>query len=299
MILHCPGCMAKLRMPDSYLERGKEVWIKCPKCGERFRPQRPDLDGELGLSPSAKGPEPGHRKQVEDILSRLDLDKMGGTRETDFGLVLDALPVVPEVPKKTWIFLGLTALLVAGLLGALAWVFHSSGAPPPPQQPAEAPPPPDYGRDLLLPDIMALRRDLLRLRHVERHIDYRGRESRFYKYYTPLLAPDLCQDITALTLWSPRTSDGFMLEGECMNPLDTPATLEVQWDLHTAKIKVRGRDQTVELPLPQPQAPAQQPPDDEAGGPDAGNAESGADDEASGGDDSGDSGEDEEGGGDS
>ncbi|MDR1080440.1 MAG: zinc-ribbon domain-containing protein [Deltaproteobacteria bacterium] len=266
MILHCPGCMAKLRMPDSYLVGGKEVWIKCPKCGERFRPQRPDLDGELGLSSSAaKGPEPGRRKQVEDILNRLDLDKMGGHRETDFGQVLDALPVVPEVPKKTWIFLGLTALLVAGLLGALAWVFHSSGAPPPPEQPVEAPPPPDYGRDLLLPDMMALRRDLMRLRHVERHIDYRGRESRFYKYYTPLLAPDLCQDITALTLWSPRTSDGFFLEGECLNPLDTPAVLEVRWDPHAARIKVRGRDQTVELPLPQPHGPAGPPSDEEAG----------------------------------
>ncbi|MDR1315211.1 MAG: zinc-ribbon domain-containing protein [Deltaproteobacteria bacterium] len=256
MILHCPGCMAKLRMPDRYLDGGKEVWIKCPKCGERFRPQKPDLDGELGISEHARGPVPERRKQVEDILSRLDLDKMGGRREADFEQMLDALPVVPEVPKKTWIFLGLTALMVAGLLGALAWVFHSSGAPSPPETPAEAPPPPDYGRDLLLPDLMAIRRDLLRLRHVERHIDYRGQESRFYKYYTPILAPDLCQDITALTLWSPRTSEGFSLEAECLNPLDTPAVIEVRWDLHSAKIKVKGRDQTVELPLPQPAAPA-------------------------------------------
>jgi hypothetical protein len=246
--------MSKLRMPDSYLEGGKDVWVKCPKCGERFRPQRPDLDGELGMAsaPQDRGPKPGHRKQVEDILSRLDLDKMGGRREADLGQVLDALPVVPEVPKRTWIFLGLTAILVAGLLGALAWVFHSSGAPPPPPMPVETSPPPDYGRDLLLSDLMAIRRDLLRLRHIERHIDYRGSESRFYKYYTPILAPDLCQDITALTLWSPRTSDGFTLEAECLNPLDTPATIEVSWDLRSAKIKVRGRDQTVELPLPQP-----------------------------------------------
>jgi hypothetical protein len=280
MILHCPGCMVKLRMPDSYLDGGKEVWIRCPKCGERFRPQRPDLGDELGLSapPTSRGPTPGRLKQVEDILNRLDLDKMSARNEGDIGQVVDALPVVPEIPRRTWIFLALTALLVAGLLAGLAWDFHSSSAPPALPPAVEAPPPPDYGRDLLLSDIMALRRDLLRLRHVDRLIDYQGRESRFYKYYIPLLAPDLCQEVQSLRLWSPRTSDGFTLEAQCTNPSDLPAVIEVSWDLHSAKISVKGREQTVELPLPQPGAPpepAAPPAEDVAPPPGGGGGEEG------------------------
>jgi hypothetical protein len=259
--------MAKLRLPDGSLEGRKEVWVKCPKCGERFRPQRPDLDLELGLAAPVRGPKPERRRQVEEIINRIDLGKMGPRRETDLAQFTEALPVLPEVPQRTWVFMGLTALLVAGLLGALAWIFHSSGAPPPPLQPAAAAPPPDYGRDLLLYDITALRKDLLRHRHVDRRINYRGRESRFYKYYTPILAPDLCQEITALRLWSPRTSEGFTLQGECLNPRDTPAVIEVRWDLRTARIKVAGMDQTVELPLPQPGLPGGQPAAPAAGQP--------------------------------
>ncbi|MDR3155256.1 MAG: zinc-ribbon domain-containing protein [Deltaproteobacteria bacterium] len=254
MILHCPGCMVKLRLPDSYLEGGKEVWVRCPKCGERFRPQRPDLAGELGLSapPQSRSPSPDRQRQVADILNRIDYGALGGRRrETDIGQALDALPVIPEVPKKTWVFLGLTCLLVAALLVAIGWVFHSAAAPPPPATAAAAAPPPDYGRDLLLPDLLSIQRDLLRVRHIDRRIDYRGSESRFYKYYVPILAPDLCQEITALRLWSSRTSEGFTLVGECLNPRQSPAAIEVRWDYNTARISIQGRPQTVDLPLPQ------------------------------------------------
>jgi hypothetical protein len=110
----------------------------------------------------------------------------------------------------------------------------------------------DYGRDVLLSDFLALRRDLLRVRHVDRDINYRGRESRIFKYYAPLLAPDLCQEITQIHLWSTRTVDGFKMEGACADPRESPATLEVRWDLQSANISVKDRPKEFTLSLPRP-----------------------------------------------
>jgi hypothetical protein len=275
--------MVKLRLADSYLEGGKDVWIKCPKCGERFRPQRPDLETELGLPPASKGkgPDPARRKQLNSILSRIDLDKIG-RRETDQTQVLDALPVIPEVPRKTWIFLALTIVLVAGLLAALGWVFHSSAAPLPPPQTTQAPPPPDYGRDLLLPDILAIRKDIQRNWHIDRLINYRGRESRFYKYYASLLAPDACQEISSLRIKSLKTYDGFSMEAQCLNPRRNAVVIEVAWDFNKAKITIKGTKISANLPLtPQTQptvTPGSPPSDGPDSGGEAGNAspESGA-----------------------
>jgi hypothetical protein len=129
-------------------------------------------------------------------------------------------------------------------------VFFHSGAPSAETQAAETPPPPDYGRDSLLYDIMALRRDVLRLRHVDRTIDYRGRESRIYKYFVGNLAPEACQEVTEIHMWSPRTSQGFKMQAACLNPAGEPAILEVSWDSQLAKITVAGRPLMVDLPLP-------------------------------------------------
>jgi hypothetical protein len=246
--------MIKLRVPDSHLDKG-DVWVKCPKCGERFRPQRPDLESDLGLESGGAepGPTPERRQAVEDIISRMNVDQMAPRGAEEFDRVLDAIPVLPETARGAKIFLGVTVALVAALLVGLVYLFRGAVAPPldplPPVPPQNA----EYGNDFLLPDILALRKDLLRLRHVDRYIDYRGRESRVYKYFIPHLAPDLCQDVTQLHMWSPRTSEGFKLSGECVSPTEKAPTLDVRWDVRAANIRVEGdSEKVVELPLPHP-----------------------------------------------
>ncbi|MDR2349374.1 MAG: zinc-ribbon domain-containing protein [Deltaproteobacteria bacterium] len=250
MILLCPGCMTKLRVSDSSLTGKKEVWVKCPKCGERFRPQPGNLDKELGLAPAQTAPVPGQRDAVNSILNRIDYNRLGTGAREEAGTILDALPVLPEDPPRTKIWLGLTAVMVILLLGAMGWVFAYSVAPPVETQAYEAPPPLDYGKDILLSDFLALRRDLLRLRHVDRNINYKGRESRIYKYYVPLLAPDTCREITEIHLWSTRTTDGFKMSGTCADPRLEGATLEVRWDLRAAKIAVKDGPMELNLQLP-------------------------------------------------
>jgi hypothetical protein len=246
--------MTKLRIPDSALQVKKTVWVKCPKCGERFRPQQIDLDKELGLgtAPDSRGPAPKKREAVNSILNRINMTNMRSRSAEDSAAILDALPVLPEDPPRTKIFLGVTIALVVLLLGALGWVFNASVAPTAEPQPIVATAPLDYGKDVLLYDFQALRRDLLRLRHVDRDINYKGRESRIFKYYVPLLAPDLCQEITQIHLWSSRTQEGFKMEGACADPRANPAVLEVRWDLQSANISVKDRPTEITLSLPRP-----------------------------------------------
>ncbi|MDR2404956.1 MAG: hypothetical protein LBE27_01120 [Deltaproteobacteria bacterium] len=251
MILHCPGCRAKLRLADEY-KNNKEIWIKCPKCGERFRPQSSDLVAQLTREPKVEGPSPESRRKVEDLLNRMDLDKMSQAKQDRDEFSLDAIPVIPEPPQRAKIFLVITALLVVAMLLALGIIFKYSVAPPVQTQAAETPPPPDYGKDILLYDLMSLRKDILKLRHVDRTINYRGRESRIYKYFVSNLAPDLCQDITNIHIWSPQTSQGFKMSASCLSPTLEAATLEVDWNINAAKISIPGRPLVVDLPLPRP-----------------------------------------------
>jgi hypothetical protein len=238
-----------LRLSDEYRDN-REIWIKCPKCGERFRPQSADLSAKLAPGP-APGPSPSGKKAVEDILSRMDLERMQA-KQGDEEFTLDAIPVIPEPPPKTKLYAAITILFVLAALVALGIVFNRSGAPAAQPQAAETPAPPEYGEHLLLSDMMSLRKDILKLRHVDRDISYRGRESRIYKYFVTSLAPDLCQDITQIHLWSPRTSLGFKMRGTCLDPTKSVAVLEVDWNFQAAKISVSGRPLVVDLPLPKP-----------------------------------------------
>jgi hypothetical protein len=245
--------MTKLRLPDSSIEGRKEVWIKCPKCGERFKPLLQNLEKDLELEPviDSHAPNPDRKQAVDKILSQINMEALSTNADKEKVSLLDALPVLPEDPPRTKFFLGLTIALVIFLLGAIAYIFVSSGAPPLENQSYASVAPLDYGKDVLLFDFMALRRDLLRLRHVDRIIDYRGRESRIYKYYVPILAPELCQEITEIHLWSPRTQDGFKMEATCVDPREVTAILEVRWDLQSAKVNIQGRPMEVRLTLPQ------------------------------------------------
>jgi hypothetical protein len=249
MILHCPGCRAKLRLSDEYRDK-KGIWLKCPKCGERFRPQNQDLALQLGQAPKAQGPSPAGRAAVDELLNRMDLEKMGASLPEDRESALDAIPVIPEPPPKTVVFKIITAVLVLALLVGLGLVFRRAVAPTPAPQAAETPPPPDYGKDTLLWDFSAMRKDILRYRHVDRTISSSGRESRIYKYFAANMAPDYCQDITSIHLWSPRTAQGFKMVANCLDPTKEPATLEVKWDTKMAHISVAGRPLTVDLPIP-------------------------------------------------
>jgi hypothetical protein len=251
MILYCPGCRAKLRLSDEYQNK-KEIWIKCPKCGERFRPQSEDLTAQLADAPKSTSPSPIGKKAVEDLISRMDLDKMGQAMQDRDDFTLDAIPVIPEPPTRAKLYTSITIFLVVAMLVALGVVFWNAVAPPVQTQAAETPPPPDYGKDMLLPDIMALRKDILRLRHVDRNINYTGPESRIYKYFVNNLAPDLCQEITGIHIWSPRTSEGFKMKGTCLDPNQDPAILEVNWNIQLAQITVSNRPLVVDLPLPRP-----------------------------------------------
>jgi hypothetical protein len=240
-----------LRLSDEYQNK-KEIWIKCPKCGERFRPQTEDLTLRPSAKPGDSCPFPQRRKDVEDLLSRMDLGKLDRERREDVDFSLDAIPVIPDSPPRTRVYTAVTVFSVALVLVALGLIFHHSGAAEVQPPPDGTPPPLDYGQDMLLFDMMGLRGDILRLRHVDRTINYRGRESRIYKYFVSNLAPDLCQDITNLHLWSPRTAEGFKMVATCLDAKKEAATLVVNWDVGTATIKVAGRPLEVDLPLPRP-----------------------------------------------
>jgi hypothetical protein len=241
MILHCPGCKARLRLAENFLVPGADIWIKCPSCNERFRPVSNSLD-DLNLPPdSATEHAPTQTGRISNVVGRIKIqDFQDGVRKS---IDLEALPVLPEDPPKNTRYLVLTIILVSGLLVLLALSFNYAVAPQPAIQPNAGPQVVARYEDYsLASDLLALRKDLLRFRQVERDINYRGRETRIYKYYLETLAPDLCQNIVSLKIWSPRTIDGFRLRAECLEKRTEPAEIVFSWNTETVTINVEGRD---------------------------------------------------------
>jgi predicted Zn finger-like uncharacterized protein len=243
MIFYCPACMAKLKMPDERLKPGAALWVKCPKCGERFHPRTEELD----LGPAATG-ERGQKPGIKELASLISQKSQMAARDRGDPIDLDALPVIPEPPSHATWGLVLSAIMVGLLLSTLAWAFSAAVAPDPP--PIAAPPRPkqDYARDNLPYDIMAVRRDILKMRTLLRDIDYRGREYRIYKYFQPILAPEACQDITALRMWSGRTMEGFNMTAVCLDQRLQPAEISFRWDDKQTLIGLNGQNPAFQLP---------------------------------------------------
>jgi hypothetical protein len=140
-------------------------------------------------------------------------------------------------------FLASFAVLAFGFKSAVA---VDAAEPEPLGLPVTAPR--AYDQKSLAADMKALKARLSRLRQIDETIVYEGRDSRLIKHYLKLLAPNACQEFTAIEIRSPRTADGFSAKGLCL--FGRPeANLQVHWNSDQALISIEGQSQVLTLPL--------------------------------------------------
>jgi hypothetical protein len=235
-ILNCPSCGARLSVDQSRLESlalQGVVWIRCPVCRDRFQPPMFDLSepGPLPLPAS----EPARSKSGYRLGS--------GAEPAEARLEVSMPPRLAWRRKLPAIIGG---LLVAAMLAAAILVLVSPFGVPEPPAAAEAAPRPElahYEDGRLAADMASLRQDVTRDRRLDRTVNHRGPEWRFYDYFSRAWAPGACRDLTAIKLWSLKTSEGFKARGLCRGTVGPAPELEVRWaDGVTAVVSATALD---------------------------------------------------------
>lgn len=140
LLLDCPGCQRKLRVPDHLL--GKTV--KCPTCGEMFTatgesvsPETPPPLGAAYDPPPAQSPRGAEPSPSPQRPRDRDEETPSPRRRSDTYEEDDDDPYYGEgryrrrmdlKPHRgtTVLVLGILSLVVCGLLGPVAWILGQS-----------------------------------------------------------------------------------------------------------------------------------------------------------------------------
>jgi hypothetical protein len=247
MIVVCPKCSTKLRLKEEIIIAKPNAWLKCPKCFERFHQQSVEFITSTPSQPQWDPDNlPSHRrinKVMGKVLGELDLETYAGRKNSqeEFSSILEVLPAAETKRSRTPVFLTLVGCFISVFLVMMAMVFHKAKAPDPEMIPVASPPRISYNEQQLFEDLASIRRDLTKLRNVNKLVQYSGRESRFIKHYLGVLAPELCQNITSIYLKSNRSSAGFQAETTCANPNEQAGTVQVAWQGSEVTISVLDR----------------------------------------------------------
>ncbi|MDR2301264.1 MAG: zinc-ribbon domain-containing protein [Deltaproteobacteria bacterium] len=252
----CPGCLAPLIFKNPEKPLGEKVWFRCPKCHERFKPQV----GFLSPAFSQAWPRPAQNrfvspKAIPRAGDYLTYDLFLGEAPISF-----KLPVMVERKKWAWLPMALLAMTFLTGLALVAFGFKASASQAWPEAnsgyldadtqgrfgPGQSAP--NLADKWLASDLKALRSDLIRLRQVDKTVDYEGRETRVLKNFLGLLAPGACLEFKAIEIRSNNTSEGFLAKGLCANGLEAPE-LAVGWNLENAAVRVTGQSRVLKLSL--------------------------------------------------
>jgi predicted Zn finger-like uncharacterized protein len=242
----CPKCLGRYRVPLAKIPK-QGAWVTCPSCAERFiiklddqsfnEPQAASLvqPGDVAAQGTAKGKKPH--------MYRLGSQEQIGELEVT---VLD--PITPVV-RRYWglgLFMALLLIFVAEAL-ILRSSWRSANSMADLQQASEPAAPGAYGIDDLANDLRTLQEGSTSSRYIDRRVAYTGLESRIYKFAVSQLAPDSCQAISAVSLWSREPASGLVLNGTCLDRDGLPASVRVSWSGRYADLYLDGQDRLARL----------------------------------------------------
>jgi DNA-directed RNA polymerase subunit RPC12/RpoP len=255
----CPKCNQALTIPDNRVPEAG-AWARCPKCQERFFLTPKPVD--LASSPQRAAPPVRKRTaEAQSLIDRLrgrnGLGANTSLNGPDNGLVF--VTVFPTPAPNYAAYAAGIAVVVGFFVAAMGGVFSYDGPPDAARAEAVFPAPPAaYDQEALRQDLAAMRRDLARRRNVTLRVDYRGRESRVYKYFLAELAPGQAQDIVGLRLWSSDTSGGFSVSAEGLDDRQSLPDLTIRWAGENALATMPGQSgqATLQIDLAEPLRPA-------------------------------------------
>jgi predicted Zn finger-like uncharacterized protein len=248
--LHCPNCLARLKIKNASAFQSASPWVKCPKCGEVFKGSQIDL-WSLGHSHGLKLNKPygGYTRQRASGLDNGEKrssygDPGGGESLYSVNLRRRGIRSVIRL-----VFLGALAVLVMVSAG---WAFKTSVKPEAPPAEELAPKRVDYASTLLVGDLKAIKEELKRMGRADEQVDFSGYQSRLYKHFAKLLAKDKCQEVVELRVYSEDTSEGFEMTGDCYDESADPAVIKFAWLGNTVVVEVEGEDEYAEVEMEKP-----------------------------------------------
>ena len=221
------------------------AWASCPKCRERFyirpagRPSPLELDGGAPLRPGTA--PPGRDAESQRLLDRLKV-KSGARGDDDF-TEFDpaAITLYPEPlgwPRArmaaTWVLL---AMPILGIVVFFLYLGRREPSPPP-ELKAIARMNDEERAEMIINDLLSLKRKLQHRRRVNRfEVDYRGPESRLFNHFRKVLVPGLCREgVSQISLSSPYPNNGFTATGLCLGEGLRELTMDVRWPENSAVV---------------------------------------------------------------
>ena len=249
MKLTCPKCHAKSAISDDRVPPAG-AWARCPKCQERFFIKPPALVETAPAPEAAPSPTRDRSAAEQKLLARIKAKK-GLEAQTSLDGPFDATGLVvfpdPEVFYTPYfIVLG---FIVAGLLGFFIQAFNSAPIPAPLPPPPPRPSVTEYGEEAFRADLTTLRRQLANKVRTNRRIEFSGPESRVFKFALARLAPNECQEIIRIRLWSGQLLEGFQAEADCLERGRRTPRLTVRWATDPVQVSLAGQRQRLTVSL--------------------------------------------------
>ena len=259
MKLACPKCARGLALADDRVPPGGG-WASCPRCGERFF-LHPPGQGIKDQPPPAIIREGGER---EELLRRLRARSTEPAPHPPGEASHAWEEEVTIFPRRAWTteasaLAGMVILLGVSL--SILLLFRDSvrrfEAPPP--SPVSARPDNDRGAGAARRDVEALRRASIGRSHLWAVVDFRGMESRIFKYFRSRLGLDeFCPQLYRLELRSEAPAEGLSFIGTCLDEngrlLGRPLELNLKWRGNWAQAGFTGFRGVEELDLSPPAA---------------------------------------------
>ncbi|MDR2421839.1 MAG: zinc-ribbon domain-containing protein [Deltaproteobacteria bacterium] len=233
----CPSCLAPTSVD---LADGRDAWVVCPHCGEKFLALANPAFVSYDVRPKDSQFKPSRVK------SRLILkvDKMAQLYEI-------GVQGASSGQKRRLALAVAAAILVAFGLYAYLLIHSWRGA----ASLAEASPlATEVGerRPYRETDFKA---DLLNFKRWSRDkylsnysIDYSGYASRLFKHAVARLAPSECQEFTSLTLNASKKA-GVSLIGHCYNSRLANPSISIEWKGREAIVSVPGSAEIINVEL--------------------------------------------------
>ncbi|MGL4209287.1 MAG: hypothetical protein ACRCTY_07845 [Candidatus Adiutrix sp.] len=157
--------------------------------------------------------------------------------------------VYPEAQSSPWGCFAILIFFVLALGVIFTKGFHEASQPPPPQVSIISQIETIYNEESLRRDLLSMRRSMMRRNFVAYQINFTGAESRSFKYIISQLAPEMCQEISQVSLWPVRRDNGFTAQGTCVDSRQRSPEIEVLWYGREALISLPHRNITMSVEL--------------------------------------------------
>jgi Zn-finger nucleic acid-binding protein len=250
--LTCPGCQAKLQVPDEHIPAGGG-WTHCPKCRGRFfikpgGPAAADLihpfPEPLAIASAPPRPDRGRDEATQKLLDRLKRKNRASQPEPgpeDFEADEITVCPVPALSPAACQYIGLALLSLPLLAIALVlyWGREKSLQPVSPAAPAAVRPlMAEESPEIIRADLRSIRRDLLRRRRSHIEVDYSGSESRVFKYFMGRLTPPgYCPGLDRLEIAALNPTEGYAATGFCLGEVYRSLEMKVSWTARGAMVQ--------------------------------------------------------------